>query len=213
MHVSAHITLYCTPVNLHFYSYNSVCVGLPFCLWQINSLGRDMGHLIHHPQAWLYECKMYSSIQGLIIITPQKNLLLAMINAISFSPGAVIGFGPYAPLPSQTWSKRTKMFLLLAQGWIKRIVLQVYIPLNLLLLFFHSSFTPGDECQEENKEKEIHQLWDGETSKIRANSPLHSHPGSPQLDVSSEWRHEAVQLCSMFWFPPQSRSFWSGQWI
>lgn len=84
-----------------------------------------------------------------------------MINAISFSPAAaVIGFSPYAPLPLQTRGMRTKMFLLLAQGWIKRIVLQVYI---IIILLFYSAFIPGGECQEENKEKEIHQLWDGET--------------------------------------------------
>lgn len=52
------------------------------------------------------------------------------------------------------------MFLLLAQGWIKRIVLQVYI---IIILRSYSAFTPGGECQEENKEKEIHQLWDGES--------------------------------------------------
>lgn len=49
------------------------------------------------------------------------------------------------------------MFLLLAHGWIRRIVLQVYIT-----ILFYSAFIPGGECQEENKEKEIHQLWDGE---------------------------------------------------
>lgn len=52
------------------------------------------------------------------------------------------------------------MFLLLAQGWIKRIVLQVYI---IIILRSHSAFIPGGECQEENKEEEIHQLWDGES--------------------------------------------------
>lgn len=52
------------------------------------------------------------------------------------------------------------MFLLLAQGWIKRIVLQVYI---IIILLSHSTFIPGGERQEENKEEEIHQLWDGES--------------------------------------------------
>lgn len=51
------------------------------------------------------------------------------------------------------------MFLLLAHGWIRRIVLHVYIIITLL---FSSASIPGGECQEENKEKEIHQLWDGE---------------------------------------------------
>lgn len=54
------------------------------------------------------------------------------------------------------------MFLLLAQGWIKRIVLQVYI---IIILLFYSAFLPGGECQEENKEKEIHPLWDGESKQ------------------------------------------------
>lgn len=51
------------------------------------------------------------------------------------------------------------MLLLHAQGWIKTIVLQVYI---IIVPLFNSAFIPGGECQEENKEKEIHQLWDGE---------------------------------------------------
>lgn len=73
------------------------------------------------------------------------------------------------------------MFLLLAQGWIKRIVLQVYI---IIILLFYAAFIPGGERQEENKEKEIHQLWDGE-SEIRANLPVHSHPCSPLLWYSA----------------------------
>lgn len=52
------------------------------------------------------------------------------------------------------------MYLLLAQGWIKRIVPQVYIIITLLS---YSAVIPGGECQEENKEKEIHQLRDGES--------------------------------------------------
>lgn len=68
------------------------------------------------------------------------------------------GFSPYAPLPLQTWSRVDKdVFLLLAHGWIRRSVLHAYIT-----VLFYSAFIPGGECQEENKEKEIHQLWDGE---------------------------------------------------
>lgn len=52
------------------------------------------------------------------------------------------------------------MFLLLAQGWMKRIALQVYI---IIILLLYSAVIPGGECQEENKEKEIHQLRDGES--------------------------------------------------
>lgn len=32
----------------------------------------------------------------------------------------------------------------------------------IIILLFYSTFTPGGERQEENKEKEIHPLWDGE---------------------------------------------------
>lgn len=52
------------------------------------------------------------------------------------------------------------MFLLLTQGWMRRTVLKVYI---IIILGFYSASIPGGECQEENKEKEIHQLWDGES--------------------------------------------------
>lgn len=44
---------------------------------------------------------------------------------------------------------------------MKRIVLQVNI---VIILCFYSAFMPGGERKEETKEKEIHQLWDGETT-------------------------------------------------
>lgn len=125
-------------------------------------------------------------------------LLQGMINAISFSPTAVIGFSPYAPLPLRTWSRRTKMFLLLAQGFIERIVLQVYI---IILLLFYSTFIPGGECQEENKEKEIHQLWDGESEFWDKSNPPDAFTPLPSFAFAFIGKfllsglHKAVRLC------------------
>lgn len=75
------------------------------------------------------------------------------------------------------------MFLLLAQGWIKRIVLQVYI---IIILRSHSAFIPGGECQEENKEEEIHQLWDGEQISLCTHTPA-CLLFCIQQEVSTKW--------------------------
>lgn len=53
------------------------------------------------------------------------------------------------------------MFLLLAQGWMEGIVLQVYI---VIILCSCPAFIPGGESKEETKEKEIYQLWHGEAN-------------------------------------------------
>lgn len=112
-----------------------------------------------------------------------------MINAISFSPTAVIGFSPYAPLPLQTWSRRTKMFLLLAQGWIKRIVLQV-------LHYHHPSFSILPSYQVVNAKKKLKKkryINSGTvSSQIRAKPRGALTPSAPlcfciHQEVSSKW--------------------------
>lgn len=85
------------------------------------------------------------------------------------------------------------MFLLLAQGWIKKIVLQVYI---IVILLLSSSFTPGGECQEESKEEEIQPLRDGEADLLVHTQPLHPPFAFVFMrKFPPSGLHEAAQLC------------------
>lgn len=53
-----------------------------------------------------------------------------------------------------------RCFYYLPKGGQKEMCCKFMLSLS---SFFNSAFIPGGECQEENKEEEIHQLWDGET--------------------------------------------------
>lgn len=89
------------------------------------------------------------------------------------------------------------MFLLLAQGWIERIVLQVHI---VIILCSCPAFIPGGESKEETKEKEIHQLWH---SKADIKNIFHSFaPPLPSVFTKrfplSRFRKEYQQLFNVF---------------
>lgn len=58
-----------------------------------------------------------------------------------------------------------------------------------LFSFFLSADIPGGECEEENKEKEIHQLRDGESEYWDKRKP----PGEPP-PLLSVWKHQEVSI-------------------
>lgn len=157
-----------------------ITVGV-FCTYLLTLSGAEHLYICHYV---IQHC-VSSYNTGIICIS-----LGAVINAISFQTSSVIGLSPDAPLTSKTWSTRTKMILLLAQGRIKRIMLQV----NMILIpRFSAAVTPGGERQEENKEEEIHQLWDGESEfwdKERTSRCAHT-PSllcfSIHQEVSTKW--------------------------